>query len=41
MTVSNYDQIARWYDESIRSSSLIHELLGPSLFDLLGNIEVH
>ncbi len=39
MTVSNYDQIAQWYDESILSSSLIHELLGPSLFDLLGNIE--
>jgi ubiquinone/menaquinone biosynthesis C-methylase UbiE len=39
MMVSNYDQIAQCYDESIRSSSLIHELLGPGLFDLFGNIE--
>src|SRR5919198_230000 len=39
MTDSAYDEIAEWYDDSVKSSSLIHDLLLPSLFDLIGNVE--
>jgi ubiquinone/menaquinone biosynthesis C-methylase UbiE len=36
--VSSYDQIAEWYDESIRANTLIHDLVVPVLFDLLGTV---
>ncbi len=38
MTASSYDQIASWYDESVRNGSLIHDLVLPGIFTLLGNI---
>lgn len=34
-----YDEIADWYDDHVRSTSLIDDLLLPDLFDLLGNIQ--
>jgi ubiquinone/menaquinone biosynthesis C-methylase UbiE len=36
---SAYDEIADWYDDSVESSSLVHELVLPPLFDLIGNVE--
>jgi ubiquinone/menaquinone biosynthesis C-methylase UbiE len=39
MTVSAYDEIAEWYDDSVNASSLIHDLVLPTLFDLIGNVE--
>src|SRR5215210_4555186 len=39
MPTAKYDEIAEWYDGAIRSSSLIHELLVPSLFDLTGSVD--
>ena len=36
---SAYDEIAEWYDDSVKSSSLIHDLVLPALFDLIGNVE--
>lgn len=36
MTTSSYDQIATWYDESVRNGSLIHDLVMPGIFTLLG-----
>lgn len=39
MTISRYDQIANWYDESIRSGSLIHDLVVPELLNLAGDIQ--
>src|SRR5437879_4712615 len=38
MTTSSYDQIATWYDESMRNGSLIHDLVMPGIFTLLGDI---
>jgi ubiquinone/menaquinone biosynthesis C-methylase UbiE len=38
MTTSSYDSIAGWYDESIRSGSLIHDLVVPVLLALTGDI---
>ena len=39
MTTSRYDQIADWYNESIRSGSLIHDLVVPELLNLAGDIQ--
>jgi ubiquinone/menaquinone biosynthesis C-methylase UbiE len=39
MTSSNYDRIADWYNESIRSGSLIHDLVVPELLNLAGDIQ--
>lgn len=36
--MSSYDQIAQWYDASVRSNTLIHDLVVPVLFELLGDI---
>ncbi len=38
MTTSSYDQIAPWYDESVRNGSLFHDLFVPGIFTLLGDI---
>ncbi|HVB22451.1 MAG TPA: methyltransferase domain-containing protein [Ktedonobacteraceae bacterium] len=38
MTTSRYDQIADWYNESIRSSSLIHDLVVLELLHVIGDI---
>ena len=38
MTTSSYDQIATWYDESMRNGSLIHDLVMPGIFTILGDI---
>src|ERR1017187_5179441 len=38
MTTARYDSIASWYDESIRSGSLIHDLVVPVLLELTGDI---
>lgn len=38
MSVSAYDAIAEWYDESVRSGSLIHDLALPALFALVGPV---
>jgi ubiquinone/menaquinone biosynthesis C-methylase UbiE len=39
MTVSAYDEIAEWYDDSVNARSLIHDLVLPALLDLIGNVE--
>ncbi|HLJ33973.1 MAG TPA: methyltransferase domain-containing protein [Ktedonobacteraceae bacterium] len=39
MTTPRYDQIADWYNESIRSGSLIHDLVVPNLLNLAGDIQ--
>ena len=33
-----YDEIAKWYDASIRSGSLVHELVLPALDELIGDV---
>lgn len=38
MTTLNYDAIADWYDESVRSNTLIHDIVEPALFALMGEI---
>ncbi len=38
MTTPRYDQIADWYNGSIRSGSLIHDLVVPELLNLTGDI---
>lgn len=39
MTTPRYDQIADWYNESIRSGSLIHDLVVPELLHVIGDIQ--
>jgi ubiquinone/menaquinone biosynthesis C-methylase UbiE len=39
MADSAYDEIAEWYDDSVNASSLIHDLVLPALFELIGNVE--
>ena len=39
MITSHYDQIADWYNESIRSNSLLFDLFVPKLLNLIGNIQ--
>lgn len=36
--MSSYDEIAEWYDLSVRADSLLHELVEPALFALLGDV---
>ena len=36
--MGSYDHIAQWYDESVRTNSLIHDLVMPVIFELLGDI---
>ena len=35
---AGYDEIAEWYDEQLRSGSLIHDLVVPTLLGLVGDI---
>ena len=35
---ASYDEIAEWYDEQLRSGSLIHDLVVPTLLGLVGDI---
>lgn len=35
---ASYDRIAAWYDESVRNNTLIHDLLLPTLLELMSNI---
>src|SRR2546426_12146284 len=39
MTETAYDEIAEWYDDSVNASSLLHDLVLPTLFDLSGTVE--
>ena len=41
MSAVDYDEIAEWYDESVRSGplALFHELVLPSVLDLAGDVE--
>ena len=39
MTSARYNQIADWYNESIRSGSLIHDLVVPELLNVIGDIQ--
>ena len=41
MDKAPFDEIADWYDEAIKSGpqSLVHDLVVPAVFDLVGNIE--
>jgi len=36
--MSSYDEIAEWYDQSVRAGSLLHELVEPTLFALMGDV---
>ena len=36
--MSSYDEIAEWYDQSVRTGSLLHELVEPALFALLDDV---
>ncbi len=36
--MSDYDQIAEWYDQSVRAGSLSHDFVEPILFDLMSNV---
>jgi len=39
MTPARYDEIAEWYDESVRRKTLLHDLVIPSLFELMGDVQ--
>lgn len=39
MTKAKYDEIAAWYNESIQADLLIHDLILPHLFDLVGDVQ--
>lgn len=36
--MTSYDEIAEWYDESIRAGTLLHELVFPGLFALTDDV---
>ncbi len=38
MLTTDYDHIAEWYDEQIRAGKLIHDLVLPVLFRLIGEV---
>ncbi len=38
MAGATYDAIAEWYDESIRGGALIHDLVFPTLYGLIGDV---
>jgi 2-polyprenyl-3-methyl-5-hydroxy-6-metoxy-1,4-benzoquinol methylase len=38
MTQASYDEIADWYNESIQTNTLMHDLVLPPIFDLLGDV---
>ena len=38
MAQASYDEIADWYNESIRTNMLMHDLDFPPIFDLLGDV---
>ncbi|HEY7347261.1 MAG TPA: class I SAM-dependent methyltransferase [Ktedonobacterales bacterium] len=38
MITSVYDQIAEWYDEQVRTGRLIHDLVLPALFTVIGEV---
>ena len=39
MTSAKYDEVAEWYDESVRRKTLLHDLVIPSLFELMGDVQ--
>lgn len=39
MNIAKYDSIAEWYDESVRTNSLLHDMVVPVLLGLIGNVE--
>lgn len=39
MTTPRYDEIADWYDERVRSDSLLFDLFVPGLLRLIGNVD--
>ena len=39
MSTPAYDRIADWYNESIQNGSLIHNLIVPALFVLMGDMQ--
>ncbi|HEX6777991.1 MAG TPA: methyltransferase domain-containing protein [Ktedonobacterales bacterium] len=38
MPSADYDHIAEWYDEQVRAGTLIHSLVLPALFGLIGEV---
>jgi len=38
-TATPYDEIAEWYDEWIRDGALLHDLILPTVLDLVGDIK--
>src|SRR5260370_11742382 len=38
VTQASYDEIADWYNESIQTNMLMHDLVLPPIFDLLGDV---
>lgn len=38
MLTADYDQIAEWYDEQVRAGTLIHGLVLPALFGVIGEV---
>ena len=36
--MTNYDYIAEWYDQSVRAGTLLHDIVEPILFDLVGDV---
>lgn len=38
MLTADYDQIADWYDEQVRAGTLIHSLVLPALFGVIGEV---
>jgi ubiquinone/menaquinone biosynthesis C-methylase UbiE len=39
MAEAAYDAIADWYDAAVRAGSLLHALILPAIWDLLGSVE--
>ncbi len=39
MATATYDEIAEWYDERVRSGALLHDLVLPTLLDLISAVE--
>ncbi|HJT56155.1 MAG TPA: methyltransferase domain-containing protein [Ktedonobacteraceae bacterium] len=38
MHKSSYDDIAEWYDRSITTNTLIHDLVIPPLLEIMGDV---
>ncbi len=39
MVKAKYDEIAEWYDQWVQNRPLIHQLVVPALFELVGEVE--